>query len=346
MKECKVSTDIEKGLISKRLSAFIKGVAIILMLFHHLFAYSERYPEGINIISIFNNIEVEQVIGQFGKYCVPLFLFVSGYGFSLSTNGRTSSKYYINKLVSFFISYWLVFFVFVPLSYFYSQWAFVQLDYYNFILNFFALSSSYNGEWWFILPYLLLMGLTPFLHKMKSNYIGLLALSYVLWGLSSFPSKAQSFLYWQPAYVLGFIFSDLKIRENFLKVTCNNYYKIFVFVSGLIILRVTFLNYGWDSMPFMVVFLILIILIAYGYLPNIFKLVIEEVGNKSLFIWLTHSFYCYHFAKDIVYHPRVSLFIFLELLVVSYLTSVVLIKVNNFILLNLRNGGFFKWLSL
>ena len=108
----------------------------------------------------------------------------------------------------------------------------------------------------------------------------------------------------------------------------------------------TFLTYNWDGMPFMVGFLILVILIIYLHLPNIFKIIVEELGNKSLFIWLTHSFYCYHFAKDIVYYPRVSLFIFLELLVISYLTSVILIKVNNFILLNLRNRGFFKWLSL
>lgn len=52
MKECKVSTDIEKGLISKRISAFIKGVAIILILLHDFFAYAERYPESINITSI------------------------------------------------------------------------------------------------------------------------------------------------------------------------------------------------------------------------------------------------------------------------------------------------------
>ena len=337
-----MSTDIEKGLISKRLSAFIKGVAIILMLLHHLFAYPERYPESVNIISVFNNIKIEQIIGEFGKYCIPLFLFVSGYGFSLSTSSETPAKYYINKIVNFFISYWIVFFIFVPISYFYSQWDFVRLDSYNLLLNLFALSSSYNHEWWFILPYLLSMGLTPFFHKMKNNYVALLALSYILWGVSSIPSKAQSFLFWQPAYVLGFIFSNLKIREGFLKVAYNNYYKIFVFLSSLIILSVTFLNYGWDSMPFMVAPLILIILIVYGYLPNVFKLVIEEVGNKSLFIWLTHSFYCYHFAKDIVYYPRVSLFIFLESLIVSYLTSVVLIKVNKFISLNLRNRGFLK----
>lgn len=43
MKECKVSTDIEKGLISKRISAFIKGVAIILILLHDFFALSSSY---------------------------------------------------------------------------------------------------------------------------------------------------------------------------------------------------------------------------------------------------------------------------------------------------------------
>lgn len=335
-----MSTDIEKGLISKRLSAFIKGVAIILMLLHHLFAYAERYPESINIISIFNNIKVEQIIGQFGKYCVPLFLFISGYGFSLSTSSKTPPKYYINKIVKFFISYWVVFFIFVPISYFYSQWDFVRLDSYNLLLNFFALSSSYNHEWWFALPYLLLIGLTPFFHKMKGNYIALLVLSFIFWGMSSVPSTIQDFLYWQPAYILGFIFSDFQIRKKLSKINYNNYLKIFILISSMVLVIFTFLTYRWEGMPFMVIFLILVIFIIYPHLPNIFKIIIEDLGDKSLFIWLTHSFYCYHFAKDIVYYPRFSLFIFFELLIISYLTSVVLMKINNCILLNLKNRGF------
>lgn len=61
----------------------VKGIAIILMLMHHLWAFPERLPTNmqINIFNIkLNDIDLLQQIGMFGKICVPIFMFLGGYG--------------------------------------------------------------------------------------------------------------------------------------------------------------------------------------------------------------------------------------------------------------------------
>ncbi|HHW7567491.1 TPA: acyltransferase family protein [Mannheimia haemolytica] len=136
-------------LITKEQSNFIKGIAIILMLVHHLFAYSDRYPEDAEIYFLSTSIRYEQILGEIGKYCVPIFMFIGGYGFAKSSNKGKHTSYYLNKILYIFIGYWLVFIVFVPLSYYFSEWQFVSLEPRVIISNFLGISNSYNREWWF-----------------------------------------------------------------------------------------------------------------------------------------------------------------------------------------------------
>jgi peptidoglycan/LPS O-acetylase OafA/YrhL len=69
---------VEKKHIDFRLSLdeslIIKGIAICLMLWHHLFYESPEYGE-----IVFQT-------AKFGKLCVALFLFISGYGLTIQYN--------------------------------------------------------------------------------------------------------------------------------------------------------------------------------------------------------------------------------------------------------------------
>ena len=66
--------------ITKERSFHIKAFAILLMLIHHLFTFSNRLPEG-GYISLFSlqGLTIEQFLGGFGIVCVCIFLFLSGY---------------------------------------------------------------------------------------------------------------------------------------------------------------------------------------------------------------------------------------------------------------------------
>ena len=64
----------------KKDTKIIKGIAIILMLYHHLFAFPERINETyISLFSIHQKT-ISFLIGDFGKLCVAIFIFLGGYG--------------------------------------------------------------------------------------------------------------------------------------------------------------------------------------------------------------------------------------------------------------------------
>ena len=66
---------------TKKDTAIIKGVAIICMFMHHLFAFPDRIKAGSSYISLFSmsGIGFEILLGAFGKICVAMFLFLSGF---------------------------------------------------------------------------------------------------------------------------------------------------------------------------------------------------------------------------------------------------------------------------
>ena len=60
----------------------IKGIAILLMLAHHLFAFPDRIPYDMSLQTSFylSGMELTEIIGNFGTICVSLFMFLGGYG--------------------------------------------------------------------------------------------------------------------------------------------------------------------------------------------------------------------------------------------------------------------------
>lgn len=317
-------------IINKEQSNFIKGIAVILMMFHHLFAYSERWPDNFPISWLWDSFHIEQYIGLFGKYCVPIFLFLSGYGFAVSkTKIASNGEYYLRKIFRFFIAYWLVFFIFVPLSYFLSSYQFVSLEPKLFFLNFFGVVSSYNGEWWFIFPYLLCILITPLLYESRGiSVISLVTVSIVIYCIS-FSVKdnvIHSFLFWQPAYIIGFLIGNGK--EN---VFCSS--SKFLAFLGFLIVILFWRIFDWESMPIFVVFLVNFLLKLFDIIKfKLIRMSLVELGRKSLFIWLVHSFFCYHFAQDIVYFFDETLLVFFTLMILSYVVSCILSKVYEFML--------------
>ena len=72
----------------------VKGFAIILMLYHHLFAFPNRIQDGSSYITLltFTNVDSAMLIGLFGKMCVALFLFLGGYGTWMSFQAKRDKQ--------------------------------------------------------------------------------------------------------------------------------------------------------------------------------------------------------------------------------------------------------------
>lgn len=101
-----------------RHSQMMKGLAILLMVYHHLFGCIEWQVEGINYLTIpFGNTSVEYCLGVFGKLCIAIYAFLSGYGLYISYNKRMPSwKNYLTRILKILVNWWMILLLFfVPI---------------------------------------------------------------------------------------------------------------------------------------------------------------------------------------------------------------------------------------
>ena len=72
-----------------------KGVALLLLLWHHLFYNSPQYYNSFTSLYVFHGVPIECQIARFCKVCVAIFLVLSGYGLT-----KSFSKYYKNNSIN------------------------------------------------------------------------------------------------------------------------------------------------------------------------------------------------------------------------------------------------------
>lgn len=113
----------------------VKGIAVLLLLWHHLFFND---PKNYDIfISLFNlrGIPVECFIASYCKVCVSIFLFLSGYGLYKSYSSyliklekskkkasvKTDLIYIKNHLIKLLSDYWFIYIVFVSMGFIFGR---------------------------------------------------------------------------------------------------------------------------------------------------------------------------------------------------------------------------------
>ena len=316
----------------------IKGLAIILMLMHHLWAFPERIAGGE--LKPFITIGGKNTLiffGEFGKICVSIFFFVGGYGiYKLSEKKDFNILENIKKM---FIKYWKIFLIFIPIGFIffnnqiayceneliYSMYSNISIR--NLLKNFFGISSSLNREWWFFHSYLIAIITFPFIKKLfdnKSTIFNLfIIIVYTLLVTNVLPAIGKieiigslnnniiykEFFLQKSPYISCFWMGILFSKDNLLlelKNKINEIVKLnplFDIIGILIIVYFRQIVFGetYDMiyLPFLII-LFLDFVSKFKLLKKIFEL----FGNHSTNMWLTHSFFCYYFyyfVKIVVY---------------------------------------------
>lgn len=140
--------------MTKEQTTIIKGVAILMMLFLHLF----NNPNVGEYCTPLIYIGQQPLVHIISRACSPvgIFLMLSGYGLSYTyTHGRLSLKGQSERLLKLYIHYWLILLIFVSIG------CYVKPEMYpgsptDAVLNFMSIHSNYNSETWFLFPYMLL----------------------------------------------------------------------------------------------------------------------------------------------------------------------------------------------
>ena len=226
--------------LTRQDTSVMKGIAIMAMLCHHLYGCP---PDGADPYT-----GVLAWMGVLGKVCVALFLFCSGYG--LAANYKSLSilddiKFVAKRLVKFYANYWVIFLIFVPITYF--VFGRTLTDAYGqvnipkrFVYDILALQvPSYNITWWFNKLIIILYLLFPILYRIVriQPWIFIL-LSMVVVRLSDIihiPFDNVDICLWQLPFILGISWKLYEDKLPNVSIWLSEHKMVFV-VGTLIVL--------------------------------------------------------------------------------------------------------------
>lgn len=322
-------------LFSKSHSLYVKSVAVILMIIHHLFLFPDRINQDLFTYPSlkFCGKFLQYSISSFGQICVAVFMFISGFGFCRKyikeSNIEDIFKGILISVRKKFISFWKIFIIFIPLGFIFfsnnSQYcndtaccfAYKNFSWGNLICNFFAWQSNLNREWWFLQSYLICVFCFPFFYKLIKNksFVFDFSIFLVLYflqififpyfsNIANFPLNSSVLfnLLLCPhsaslCFFWGMIFAKNKRLEKLINI-CNSVFfrNVFLNFIGLFICFY-FREYIFNNL--LDCFFCLLFIICITNIFEYFKFsrrICLFLGHHSTNIWLIHSFFIYYFG--------------------------------------------------
>lgn len=305
----------------------LKGIAILLMLIHHLFYIQGLYDD----IHLIKNHYLINELGVFSKLCVALFVFLSGYGLMVQTERKGGvgnlKDFYIHRFKKLFFNYWLIWIIFVPISYFLFDMTFAsayhsRIGWHLFadILGLHSLifkdTYCYNPTWWFYSCIILLYFLFPAMYKLIKREALLLILCSLVISFLPIP-----FIDVVKFYIVAFALGMWMVHYRISPL------KIGMIDLSVIIMACYCICRNFNGYPIMIDCVIaLMIYIVYRSMniPEYFKSIFSFLGKHSMNIFLFHTFIFHFWFKDIVYVSRNPPIILLTLLAICIPISIIL----------------------
>lgn len=325
-----------------------KGVAIMLMMYHHLFVAPEKiYYEYFSVLNIFG-VDIQTIVAYFCKICVGIFVFVSGIGLYYSNSNKQGNiilqyKSLFFRALRFLTNFCIIFVIFIPIGIFIGVYKFNIID---IVFAFFGMNTGrYTTAWWFVSCYLVLLFIFPcfnyLLSKQKIHkklivifiYCSIYLLGRII--IKFFGSNIffnNYFWYLENVEILSVFFMGmLCARYNVYGKLLNFFYnKINIKIISIIVLiisvviRVIFSNTATSMrVDFIVVPIFVFAVTTLLYDTSISKFFIL-MGKHSTNIWLSHTFWCYYFWQPLVFLPYISTTIYLWLVILSLGTSFII----------------------
>jgi hypothetical protein len=300
--------------MSKEDSFIMKGVAIMIMLFFHLFEPKVQLYNGTMyaVLARANNP-------------VPFYLILSGYGLFI-VNRKTDFHRY-SRLINLYIHYWIISLIFILMGYFICNKVFA-IDALTILLNMIGYNTSYNHECWFLLPYVLLALSSPFLFKfldwIRIKYS--IVIFYGIYILSSYMNRYEFFRgnAFQYFYLLfPFVLGALMVKSDFIRLSRDflQKYKIYPWILLLLIVVARCFVYTGAVISFYAAAFITLFVLAKR--PIFVDNILMHLGKHSMNMWMIHTWFCYYLFHDFIYGFKYPILIWLVLIVISYLSSVI-----------------------
>ena len=299
--------------ISKREAVMLQGIAVSLMVIHHLFGFPERINVAYCHLLDFKFFHFETVLSYFGRICIVLFAFISGYGIMKKFEGggtyfsgiEVLKKGYdiiLYQIKKIYVIYWMIFLAFIPYGVMTRIYPF---DMKEFIKNLLGISATYNREWWYFGSYVRVILCLPVffaivwrLEKLMKNVkFG----AFAIWSgcLCILACHAQENAFMQLFYCFAtgamcVHFSLFEYISNWIKNKTLGNVIICISFGCAVVIRIYVTQKADYLLAPIFVFGFATWLKSF-YCPLKIKTVFLIVGKYSTYIWLTHTFFAYYY---------------------------------------------------
>jgi peptidoglycan/LPS O-acetylase OafA/YrhL len=332
----------------------IRGFALIMLIIHHLFWNVPGY--GIKIGEIY----VWQYIAIIFKICVPIFLFLSGYGLGINYMKHLDVKsFYKKRLIKIYTFYWFVILIsfIVGITLFKDQVALMLGN--NFLnasiklmMTFTGLQyvfgyMGFNPSWWFISELIVCYLVFPFVREGINKYnTYFLLFSLIFCNLIVLLPVSLLNLNKIVFYIFPFIFG-VYVRKN--NILTKIYYLLkesslkiyFNFLTLVIMLALFYVqsiyklnSYGLIATNFSAYVVIILLLVNKDIFKGINKY-FQFIGVYFFDIYLIHMFVTNYYLANFIYSLKYPIIIvvasFVITLVLSILTHSLRNKVNKYV---------------
>lgn len=315
---------------SKDKTQELKGIAILMMLFLHLFSSPTTIGRYVGI-PIGSGETVERIITSI---CNPVyaFTFLSGYGLWISYKNRKGAKNHGKRLYKLFLKYWVSLLIFVPIAHLWGDNSIYPGSWRDILENATSIRTSYNGTIWFLFPYSCLVVLSaPLFHYIKrlkrKVLLSIILLNTILCSLllhfyGSFLITHRYLYQLEHVYELlipfligAFWAKEIKYGNRTLQR--GGMILIVLIALGFLIRN---LSIGLFSPVYM---LSLFICISFLRLPRIWSRMFRTFGQKATGMWFVHAYFCWYIFSDWLYAFKYSIIIYASLVAVSYVSACV-----------------------
>ena len=339
--------------MKKEDSLALKGIAIILMVFHHCFRAEKLYES--HIISFYPFSESFIVnLALMSKICVSIFAFISGYGLYISYARKktTASRWALSRYVKTFSGFWFVYVLIAILSVFiknrFARIYFVDGPYIGIVsvlLDFFGLAKLLNtgtllGTWWYMSAAIVFILLTPVIYEAVSGKpfiiltLSLLLLRIILPQVGGeYPGNTSVYAF-IPAFIGGMVFAGCGLFDKWMEFALwhrGRYGKALKCVIEIMVLCVITLLYFnlplekfWGFKFCITPILFILFFVEFIVPVPGLRSILTFLGKHSMNVFLIHNYIRTGAFGNLTYSCRHFILVVAFLLTASLLVSIVL----------------------
>ena len=317
-----------------------RGIALLLLLWHHLFDTKiiYGYPTYGNFVFLSS---------RFAYVCGAMFVILSGYALAVSIGDRHIGllAFYKKRLPRLYLNYWLIALIFIPIGILFEYRPlimafptepylklFIQMTGFHMFID--SVSYGYNATWWFMSLILALYLLFPLIYYLTKKF-GFWFLSVCF--LFNFPwGHVTKWYLFLTVWLFSFILGIYLARTNGLARISKRLKRLgifrFILLGALILLSFflrQFLPYFFNNIGFLQrqtfdsIYALIIILFIFEITQSypLIQRPLTFMGRHLFNIFLFHTFIFFYYWPDFIYGFQYPYLIFLVLLSISLIVS-------------------------